>query len=208
MRWSWALAGGVLLLSLSVLATVLLSGDDAPSSNEDPRAAPPVGEARPPHVDEPAAGLMVDTPIGELRLLRRPVPADCDALASFPFDEIRGLDHSGWDDGDLGVTVHGLDPSTDSIDLSFSAYLGLYIIRDGALVANLRDGPHVDSPESRRRWDTWSALYTIRPDEDPGDPHPTLGVGGGDAGGGIRVSGTPSVANCSFNEGHDSGEPE
>jgi hypothetical protein len=148
--------------------------------------------------DRRAAAPSADTPIGRLRLLPRPSPGDCRALESFPFDQIRGLDTSEWDNRDYGVTVWGLDPATRSIDLDFSVTLGMYVIRDGALVANLRDGRRVDDAATRRHLYTWDALYLRRPDEPDHAPVPTLAVGGGAAGGGIRAASRPTVANCTY----------
>lgn len=144
---------------------------------------------------------VAETPIGDIRLLPRPGPNDCPALETFRFNDIVGLDTSEWDNRDMAVKVSGLETSTLSIDLQFSSTLGLYIIRDGELVANLRPGSRSDDAQTRRYYDTWFALHWDRPNEGPDDPVPTLNVGGGATGGGIRTSRVPQVANCSFNQG-------
>ena len=175
----------------------ILAPTDAQFLADNPGICPGTTALTPdPMLGNAATGGAVDTPIGRVRLLPRPSPGDCSALEGFGFDEIAGLDTSGWDNRDLGVTVYGFEPATRSIDLEFSAFFGLYIIRDGELLAHLVAGDRVDDAVSRRRWDTSMALYPTR----PGEPAPALLVEGGAAGGGIRPSTTPTVANCMFNE--------
>lgn len=148
---------------------------------------------------EPDAPQVVATPIGRLPLLPRPGPGDCADLAEFPFDEVGGLPVADLDDGDASITVHGFQPETRSIDLLLGGTL--FVIRDADLVAELAPGPFADDAPTRRLWDTFAALYFERPDEDPDDPQPTLGVAGGRGRGGIRAAETPTVSNCSYDEG-------
>ena len=146
-------------------------------------------------VTEPAPNLgTVETPLGPLAVLPQPTEPDCLRLQSFPFATITDLDTKAWDGTEAGATVYGIDVEHESIDVMFTFDLGLYLIRDGKLVASLRP----DDPEDSVKVAATLEALTARSEGSAAEGFvPVLLVAGGDPGGSIRAR-YPAVTNCTF----------